>query len=139
MHKSHSFSARRITQIRNHLSGGLSAIVAAARDRHASAHLRATSELNVYVHSLELSAVLRTANGLRLKTGYRIRGSIFHEGRTGNGFLWAVKTGKGEKKSHRLGSIRRADIGARASGAETRQCLPRCNGGDYRQFSLFLT
>ena len=111
MRKSYIFSARRITQIRNHLSGALFANASAARDRHASARPRATPESNVFAHSLDLSIVLQSTNGLRLKTGYRIRGSIFHEDRNGNGFLWAVKIGKGNKKSHHLVRIPRPDIG----------------------------
>jgi hypothetical protein len=111
MRKSHIFSTRGITQIRNHLSGALFANASAARDRHASARPRATPESNVFAHSLDLSVLLQSTNGLRLKTGYRIRGSIFHEDRNGNGFLWAVKIGSGNKKSHQLVRIPRPDIG----------------------------
>ena len=56
-------------------------------------------------------SALQSTNGLRPRTGYRIRGSILHEGGNGNGFLWAVKIGKGNKKSHHLVRIPRPDIG----------------------------
>lgn len=111
MQRSHIFSASRITRIRNHLSGALFANASAARDRHASARRLATPELNVFAHSLDLSAVLQSTNGLRLKTGYRIRGSIFHEGGNGNGFLWAIKIGKGDKKSNHPVRLPRPDLG----------------------------
>ena len=111
MRKSYIFSARGITQIRNHLSDALFANASAARDRHASARPRANQESNVFAHSLDLAVVLQSTNGVRLKTGYRIRGSIFHEDRNGNGFLWAVKIGKGNKKSDHLVRIPRPDIG----------------------------
>ena len=106
------FSARRITQIRGQLAGTLSAIASAARELHDSARGPAVPDLDVFAHALDLSAALQNTNGLRLRTGYRIRGSLFHDGSgNGNGFLWAVKIGNGNKESHHLVGMPRPDMG----------------------------
>jgi hypothetical protein len=105
------FSARGITQIRGKLAGTLSEIASAARRLNETARGSVVPDVDVFAHALDLSAALQNTNGLQLKTGYRIRGSLFQDGGNGNGFLWAVKIGKGNKKSPRLVGIPRPDVG----------------------------
>jgi hypothetical protein len=104
------FSARGITQIRGKLAGTLSEVASAARKLHETARGSVVPDVDVFAHALDLSAALQNTDGLRLKTGYRIRGSLFQDGRDGNGFLWAIN-GKGNKKSPRLVGMRRPDMG----------------------------
>jgi hypothetical protein len=105
------FSARGITQIRRKLALTLNEIASAMRKLHESAHGSVVPDVDVFAHALDLSAALQNTNGLRPKTGYRIRGSLFQDGGNGNGFLWAVKIGKANKKPARLVGMPRPDMG----------------------------
>jgi hypothetical protein len=111
MHRTLIFSARGIAQIRGKLAGRLSEIASAARKRHGAASGSVIPEVDVFAHALDLAAVLQNTNGLQLNAGYRVRGSLFQNGGNGNGFLWAVKIGRGNKESRRLVRISRPDIG----------------------------
>jgi hypothetical protein len=111
MHRTLIFSARGIAQIRGKLAGRLSEIASAARKRHGAASGSVIPEVDVFAHALDLAAVLQNTNGLQLNAGYRVRGSLFQNGGNGNGFLWAVKIGKSNKKSPRLVGMPRPDMG----------------------------
>jgi hypothetical protein len=105
------FSVRGITKIRGKLAGTLSEIASAARKHHEAARGPVVSDVDVFAHALNVSAALHNTNGLQLRAGYRIRGSLFQAGGNGNGFLWAVKIGNSNKKSPHLVGMSRPDMG----------------------------
>lgn len=98
------FSVGRITQIRRRIVDTLSAIADAtsgAQDPAQDPAIPDRGKPKMFTHSLDLSPALEHTRGLRLKTGYRLEGSLFRDGHgNGNGFPWAVKPGDAEPSHH---------------------------------------